>query len=238
MAQADGGGILPRDRSGRGAALLSVLLHGVAAVLLIAVQTVPRPDEMPEPLPVEIILEAPPPSAPADIPQVPAVSPPAPAKPAGREAPPSKPRPVQAARPAMPSAVPAAAPPEEPPEPGATAAPAATAVSPVHAVPPVAAAVPVDYGAYVGTLHERIARHRVYPPQAVRRREEGDVRLRILLAGDGSLVDILSLAEASAQLTQAARRAIESAAPFDPPPRGGGGEPRLAFDVTVAFRLR
>ncbi|EME69503.1 tonb family protein [Paramagnetospirillum caucaseum] len=210
---------------------MSVLLHGVAVVLLIAVQAVPRPDEMPETLPVEIILEVPSPSVPADVPPAPAVSPPAPAKPAAREALPSKPRSVQVAMPAMPSVVSAVA----PPEPGATAAPAAP---PVQAASPVAAAVPVDYGAYVGILHERIARHRVYPPQAMRRREEGDVRLRILLAGDGSLVDILSLAEASAQLTQAARRAIESAAPFDPPPRGGGGELRLAFDVTVAFRLR
>ena len=128
----------------------------------------------------------------------------------------------------------------QPSEPSQEAAPAQVPVIAAEAVASptmLNRAEPVDYGAYVGRLHQRIVSHRVYPPQAMRRREEGDVRLRILLAGDGSLVDIFNLAEASAQLTQAARAAIQSAAPFDPPPRGGGGELRLAFDVTVAFRL-
>lgn len=230
MAQADGGGALSRNRSVSGAALLSALLHAGAAILLIGFQAAPRPDEMPEPLAVEVVLEAPPPPVPSSLPEPPVAEPlPAPAKSAAHAAPAARLRTIPASRPSPPAAV--------LPESG-EAAPQAPAVAAAPVAAPAALAEAVDYGAYVGRLHERIARYRVYPPQAMRRREEGDVRLRILLAGDGSLLDILSLAEASAQLTRAARQAIESAAPFDPPPRGGGGERRLAFDVTVAFRLR
>ncbi len=234
MAQADGGGALSRNRSVSGAALLSALLHAGAAILLIGFQAAPRPDEMPEPLAVEVVLEAPSPPVPSSVPEPSVAEPlPAPAKSTAHAAPAARLRAIPASRPSPPAAV--------LPESG-EAAPQAPAVATAPVAAPVAApaalAEAVDYGAYVGRLHERIARYRVYPPQAMRRREEGDVRLRILLAGDGSLLDILSLAEASVQLTRAARQAIESAAPFDPPPRGGGGERRLAFDVTVAFRLR
>ena len=95
-----------------------------------------------------------------------------------------------------------------------------------------------DYGAYVGRLHDLIARHRLYPPQSLRRREEGDVRLRILMGQDGRLLDIVNLAESSVHLTQAARQAVEQAAPFDPPPLSGEDSRQIAFDVTVMFRLR
>ncbi len=229
LAQADGGVVYSPERSGSGAAILSLLLHVGAAALLIGFEAAPRPAEIPESQAVEIVFEAPPPPTSIVASPVPQA---APVRAVAREAVPMRPRPVQPAKPAVSSNLPSA------PRQEATQAQLPVGAAEVAASPALPNSVePVDYGAYVGRLHQRIVSHRIYPPQAMRRREEGDVRLRILLAGDGSLVDIFNLAEASAQLTQAARAAIQSAAPFDPPPRGGGGERRLAFDVTVAFRL-
>ncbi len=239
LAQADGGGVLPRTRTVSGAAMLSGLLHAGAAIALIGFQAAPRVQDLPEPLAVEIVMEAPVPPAPFPEPAQVSSPEPVPSQPVIRKVSPASPRPVAVSRPAKTA-------PSLPDAPAATMGEARAEAAPQPAAPesspPGGAAPPpalsaVDYGAYVGRLHQRIAQYRIYPPQAMRRREEGDVHLRILLAGDGSLLDILNLAEASAQLTRAARQAIESAAPFDPPPRSGGGE-RLAFDVTVAFRLR
>lgn len=96
----------------------------------------------------------------------------------------------------------------------------------------------VQYDEYAGRMHDSIAQHRVYPPQSIRRREEGDVRLRILVATDGRLLQIHTLAEASSLLTQAARNAVENSAPFAPPPRTSVSDTQIAFDVTIVFRLR
>jgi protein TonB len=218
--------------------MLSGLLHAGAAIALIGFQAAPRVQDLPEPLAVEIVLETPAPPAPFPGPVPVTRQEPAPSPPEARKAPPPSPRPVAVSRPTKAAPSLQDTPVSSMGEALAEAAPPLAEPSSLQAAPaPPVAVAAVDYGAYVGRLHQRIAQHRIYPPQAMRRREEGDVHLRILLAGDGSLLDILNLAEASAQLTRAARQAIESAAPFDPPPRAGGGE-KLAFDVTVAFRLR
>lgn len=246
LAQADGGGVLPRNRSVSGATVLSGLLHAGAAIVFIGFQAAPRVQDLPEPLAVEIVLEAPVPPVPSPPPSPPPapsqITTPAPTAPLAvpRRAVVAPLRPATVSRTAKPApalADTSATMEQASAEASPPTAPTAPTTQPQREAAPPPAVAAVDYGAYVGRLHQRIAQHRIYPPQAMRRHEEGDVHLRILLSGDGRLLDILSLAEASAQLTRAARQAVESAAPFDPPPRLGGGE-RLAFDVTVAFRLR
>jgi len=223
---------------GHGGAALSVLLHlAVAAMLLNGRMASPPAEEAP-PLTVDIVMESAPPAATAMA---------EPAVPASPRPPSVRPRPpVAKAPPPITAASDTAAAPTAPPEAVNPAKPEAAA--PPGSIPanstPVEAATArrvveeADFGAYVGHLRESIVQHRVYPPQAIRRHEEGDVRLRILLAKDGRLLDILNLAEASAHLTQAARQAVESAAPFAPPPEGGAPDRQIAFDVTIAFRLR
>ncbi|TAN63732.1 MAG: hypothetical protein EPN20_09225 [Magnetospirillum sp.] len=59
----------------------------------------------------------------------------------------------------------------------------------------------------------------------------------MLASTDGRLLHIQDLEEASVLLTKAARNAVESSAPFDPPPLGTASDTQIAFDVTVVFRL-
>lgn len=250
-ASAEYGDVRLRGRPVPWATLLSASVHGALVLALLSFQAVHKAEEDAPSLPVEIVMEVPLPAASqpmaesaAPVP-VAAQSSPAKAASASHPAPATRPRvrPVvrRIAVPPAPSPMTDASP-FLPPE-GRAATEAAevrTPVAPVHQAASVPAPIvqAVDVGAYVGRLHERIARYRIYPPQALRRREEGDVRLRIRLADDGRLLEILDLAEASAILARAAHEAIESAAPFDPPPHAPGGGQALAFDVTVAFRLR
>ena len=208
-------------RRGYGPLVMSALLHLGGAALWLSLQTPPRLDDEPlRSMVVELTLEAPPPLASAEVapPDArPTVAPVAANRPAPRKA---------AIPPPMPNASPAT---EAPPILAREEAAPAPAPRPVSAV---------DYGTYLGRLHDRIALRRVYPPQSIRRHEEGDVRLRVLVATDGRLLQIHTLAEASALLTQAARDAVESSAPFDPPPMASPSDQQMAFDVTVAFRIR
>lgn len=227
---------------GHGGAALSVLLHLTVAAMLLGGRMAPPPTDEAPPLTVDIVLGSPPPAATTLAEPATAVRPPSarPRPPIAKAPPPIAPAsatvaaptaPPEAVNPAKPEAV-------NPAKPEAAAPPGPI---PAHSTPVETARRVVeeaDFGAYVGHLRDSIVQHRIYPPQAIRRHEEGDVRLRILLAKDGRLLDILNLAEASAHLTQAARQAVESAAPFAPPPEGGAPDRQIAFDVTIAFRLR
>lgn len=236
MAGADIRGFGTATRSGSGAAALSVLLHLGAALLLFGTQAAPRPEDSPAPILVEIVQESPPAPAAAPAPQS---APPEAARPATPSPSPSVARPSARVRiPAPPAAPrPGLAPGPPPDAPAALPAESAAAASPPAAPPAVKTVSAADFSAYVSQLHDRIARNRVYPSQSLRRREEGDVRLRILMGQDGRLLHILNLAEASIHLTQAARQAVESAAPFDPPPSSAEDGTQIAFDITVVFRL-
>lgn len=235
MARNDESDVPLMTRMGRGGTALSALLHLTVIIVLLKGVTPPRRLDQPPPLAVEIVLEAPPPAptlpetrpTAATPPPPPAIRPAA-AHPVIHSAAPH-PSPAKAAPASPPAVTENTAPPPQAPEP---------MVAPAAPPPPMRTAGPAEVGAYVGRLRDSIIRHRIYPPQSMRRHEEGDVQLRILLATDGRLLDILNLAEASASLTQAARHAVESAAPFEPPPPGTASDRQIAFDVTVAFRLR
>lgn len=233
MACTEDCGLSTMPRRGWGALVMSGLLHLGGAALWLSLQGPARPvDDPVQPMVVEIALEAPAAPPPTEIIQPeakPATAPISTSRPAPRRV---------AASPVLPKTAPmstATAPP-----PPSTAEPAASgeAASPGPSEPPRRTVSTTEYGAYVGRLHDRIAQRRVYPPQSIRRREEGDVRLRIMLATDGRLLHIHTLAESTSLLTQAARDAVESSAPFDPPPMASPSDQQMAFDVTVAFRIR
>lgn len=235
-------------RDGTAPALLSLALHAAALALLLNAP-LPRPvEEEARHLLVELLPEAPPVASASGRAAAapPVATPPVPSPPV--QAPPVRRREAEA-RPAV-TRRPAVLPPAGPPDAVEAAEGRGRIEAPVQAAdhspaPPSgeiqATSRPESdaaFRAYMMRLHDRIASHRVYPPQALRRREEGDVRLRVLLARDGRLLGILNLAEASLNLTEAARQAVSDAAPFDPPPKGDDGSQTLAFEVTVAFRLR
>ncbi|KIL99509.1 Ferric siderophore transport system periplasmic binding protein TonB [Paramagnetospirillum magnetotacticum MS-1] len=235
MACTDRGGVIPPALLGQAGIALSAALHLAAAMILLDKAVPAPPEEFPASMVVEIASEAPrPQESPHAAPRAePEAQPPAPTpKPAAARVrtKPATPPPAAPGGPAVSAA----------PFPQGETAPAMEAAAPPISAPPpkTAEASSISYGVYAGRLHDLIARHRVYPPQSLRRREEGDVRLRILMGQDGRLLDIVNLAVASVHLTQAARQAVEQAAPFDPPPTSGEGTHQIAFDVTVMFRLR
>ncbi|HVI49745.1 MAG TPA: energy transducer TonB [Candidatus Sulfotelmatobacter sp.] len=92
--------------------------------------------------------------------------------------------------------------------------------------------------AYLSAIEQTVKTHLIYPAQALRRREQGVVRVRMLVAADGS---ILSMEEddqtASPLLVAAALQAVRDAAPFPPLPQGLAEKPvRLVVPVTFALR--
>lgn len=234
MVRADERGLVAMLRKGRGGMALSVVLHLAAATALLSIPALPRPDDQAPPVIVELAVEQAVPPAAAPAPPPPAPMPPAVA--ASRPIP--SPRQIARAVPPRPAVAPPAPVAAPAPEPSAPASPALPAAEPPPApTAPPPAADPAPYGDYVGRMHDRIAQRRIYPPQSIRRREEGDVRLRVLVATDGRLLHIQNLEEASVLLTKAARNAVENSAPFDPPPPGTASDTQIAFDVTVVFRL-
>lgn len=76
-----------------------------------------------------------------------------------------------------------------------------------------------------------------YPAAAVRRNQEGSVRMRLSLNADGSIASISMVEEsAHAALNQEAERAIKTAAPFEALPSSLTGS-AFEIEVPIAFRL-
>jgi len=91
-------------------------------------------------------------------------------------------------------------------------------------------------GAYLSSIERTVKDHLIYPPQALRRHEQGVVRVSMLLAADGSVMEMKEEAgEASPQLVAAALQAVRDAAPFPPLPTGLND---MRLVVPVVFSLK
>lgn len=122
----------------------------------------------------------------------------------------------------------------------APAAPAPTEAvqAPALAAPPAvtAPAPAIMPGAYLSSIERTVKDHLIYPPQALRRHEQGVVRVSMLLAADGSVMEMKEEAgEASPQLVAAALQAVRDAAPFPPLPTGLND---MRLVVPVVFSLK
>jgi protein TonB len=88
--------------------------------------------------------------------------------------------------------------------------------------------------AYLIEVRRRIAREKRYPRSARRLGVEGTVRVRFVIARDGSIGSLRASGEASV-LREAALEAVRAAGPFEPPPLALG--PRVSVDVPVVYVL-
>jgi len=91
--------------------------------------------------------------------------------------------------------------------------------------------------AYLSGLHQSVAAHRAYPYAARTRNQEGTALVEFRLSADGTLDGPPSLAQSSGypRLDAAALEAVQTAAPFPPPPNAA--KP-WEFRVPVEFQLR
>jgi TonB family protein len=92
-------------------------------------------------------------------------------------------------------------------------------------------------GQYAALLHAQIVRHRIYPEQALRRGEEGVVKLRLVLTRDGALREVKSLSDNPVRLVAASLEAVQAAVPFPPLPAALGSNEET-FEVAVVYKIR
>ncbi len=123
------------------------------------------------------------------------------------------------------------------------------AASPPAALPPEAMPATkqrrgADSGSltqYTTALHTMInvVAQQNYPRQAIRRREEGAVRVRLTVGASGDLlkVDVIDDGGAPRRLVSAALAAVERAAPYPAFVNGMIPEPTV-FEVKIAYKLR
>jgi|GEM_PF-1934267 len=186
----------------------------------------PKPEALPEPKPL-------PPPEPEAMPE------PA-AKPVAK--PPPVRRPVTKPAPALVEAAPEAAPGtiEAPVAATAEAAPPAAASSQVLAAAPAAPPVPRPPAAspYGPILLAWLQRYMEYPRHARLKRQEGEVRLRLVLDRSGRLLDV-TLAKTSGHeiLDEAALSMARRAAPYPPPLDFTPGQDSAGFVVPVLYNL-
>jgi TonB family protein len=97
------------------------------------------------------------------------------------------------------------------------------------------------FSLYAGRLYEllKVTAQRNYPMDAVRRREQGTVLVRMRIDPDGHLLSahVPQSVTASPRLIEAAMEAAQAAAPyprFDP---GMGDEP-ATFEVPIIYQVR
>lgn len=91
---------------------------------------------------------------------------------------------------------------------------------------------------YASLLHTLVSVHKVYPQQAMRRGEQGVIRLRVTLATDGTLVEVEAENDAvSPRLRAAAIQAVRNAAPFPSVPLATHGRP-TTFVVSLNYFLQ
>ncbi|BAI71424.1 protein [Azospirillum sp. B510] len=88
---------------------------------------------------------------------------------------------------------------------------------------------------YFGAIQARLARHKVYPPAARQRRQEGVVLVRFTIVADGTITG-WAVVEGSghAILDQAAEEMIRRASPLPPIPAEMG---RTRIDITLPVRF-
>ncbi|PGH57205.1 hypothetical protein CRT60_12085 [Azospirillum palustre] len=117
-------------------------------------------------------------------------------------------------------------------------APAVPAVQAAAPAPPSSDAPPKsdrEAADYFGAIQARLARHKVYPPAARQRRQEGIVLVRFTIVADGTITG-WAVVEGSGHgiLDQAAEEMIRRASPLPPIPVEMG---RTRIDITLPVRF-
>jgi protein TonB len=258
---------LSRQRSRRfWFGLASILLHASAISGLIMVVTHPLVPAPPDETPVELVFEQPaPPAEPEAQPEAPPPAAEVPSQPAP-EMPPPEPTPVpEVVPPPPPEPVPPhePPPPPPPPEPPAPPPPAPKPVPPVKRPPPrtvakpstetpapraapapqvpatalPAPATPVVDPRWTAAVSGWLSSRKVYPEEAQRRGDEGNVSVRFTVDRSGRVVDAaIVTASSSALLNEAAlklvRQAVFPAFPADMT------QPRITITNTFRYSLR
>jgi protein TonB len=117
-----------------------------------------------------------------------------------------------------------------------TAPPPTPAAAPPPSQP--AATVGADAAAsnYWHSVRSSIVASLRYPPPARRRGIEGRVIVKLVIDGQGRLVQAVPISEAETLLKQAALTAIRTAAPFPPPPTAM--EPTVSTLIPIRFEIR
>ncbi len=90
---------------------------------------------------------------------------------------------------------------------------------------------------YMTTLFRMIDAKKHYPTQSLRKREEGTVVVRVTLAPDGKLIDVMATTERPRRLVEASLKAVQDAAPF-PPFAEVLDQKQVVFEVPVVYRIR
>jgi len=220
---------------------LSLLLH---AGLLIGISLLTWPHAPPPEtvaVTVEMVAALPEPAAPA-VTEAQPPAPPVKAKPevpAVPVAPPPKPHPVVARHSPPPPAV-AAAPtaPASDVSPTPVAPPANTPTVTAEQPPPIAPAAPaVSPAAYLADIQSKVAAHLRYPPQALRRGEQGVVHVHLTLSRSGDLLAASTDDEATPRLREAALQAVRDCTPFPPLPMEPSTQQAMLV-VPVVFTIQ
>lgn len=123
-------------------------------------------------------------------------------------------------------------------EPPAPTAASATPASAPAVTPRPSALSPSPPPDYLAAIQARLARLKVYPRSAQIAREEGVVRVRFIVAADGSVLD-WRVVDSSGfdSLDRAAEAMIERASPLPPIPPELGRD-RMEIVLPVRFALR
>jgi protein TonB len=90
---------------------------------------------------------------------------------------------------------------------------------------------------YYRALGMRLERRKRYPRMAVKQRQQGTVKLRLLIAADGSLLsaDVIA-ASKHRTLNEAATRLARDSSPYPVPPIGA--DTPLEIRVPISYHLR
>jgi protein TonB len=148
-----------------------------------------------------------------------------------------RPRPVQQQQAAAPTPV---APPDPAPAPAPQAVPVPPSPAPIatHVAEAASGAVVGPPPDYLTKLRAWLEKHKQYPQQAQRRRQQGTALLRFTLARDGKLLaHSIERSSGFPSLDEAVEEMIERAAPLPPIPPDMDQE-RLEIVVPIAFFLR
>jgi protein TonB len=106
-----------------------------------------------------------------------------------------------------------------------------TAVAPAPA--PIQRDAGLDEIQYLNRIKQQIDDAKEYPRRARRRNLEGVVKVVFTIGGRGELVTIsVSTSSGSRILDRSAIKAVQTAAPFDPPPKGS-----LTLELPIKYQL-
>lgn len=204
--------------------------------LMLELAPLPKPIATPQATPAPPVATTPPPPAPVvaavrplEKPQPPRPTPPKPTPPK----PQPKPEPVQ-------PLAQAPRPVESAPTPPATPVARTT---PAPSPAPAEVASPTEMQAaqnWQGRLLQHIARYKRYPHHARRQGEEGVVRIRVRIDGNGNILAQNVTAHCTDSLDQAAQQTLQQAQPLPAPPthllNNGSVEFVLPFQYSLAER--